>query len=86
MGQGRARARGRVNTTTDRMLEQGKALVRAIEALETIQATGPLERPMVWLLPQAYRGQPRVPGRCRDIVQGRPRWRSQVQASLWFSD
>jgi hypothetical protein len=39
--------RGQV-TVTERVLEQGKAL-------ETIQATGPVERAMVWLLLQAYR-------------------------------
>jgi hypothetical protein len=31
-------------TVVERMLEQGKALVRAIEALETIEATGAMER------------------------------------------
>lgn len=40
---------------TERTLQQGKALVRAIGALETIVHTGWLERAMVWLLLQAYR-------------------------------
>jgi len=29
---------------TERILEQGKALARPIEALETIEPTGPIER------------------------------------------
>jgi hypothetical protein len=60
--------RGRVQTTTDRILERGKALVRAIEALETIQPTSPFERGMVWLLLQAYRR------RLRGIVEVAPDW------------
>jgi hypothetical protein len=34
---------------TDRILRQGKASVRAIEALGTIQPTGPFERALVRL-------------------------------------
>ncbi|MFW6116300.1 MAG: hypothetical protein ACOC6F_01105 [bacterium] len=49
---------------TEKILEQGKALVRAIEALGTIEATGPLERSMVRLLLRAYRQ------RLRAIVGG----------------
>jgi hypothetical protein len=45
---------------TERILEQGKALVRAIEALETIEKSGPLERVMVWFLLQAYRHRQRA--------------------------
>jgi hypothetical protein len=36
--------------TTDRILRQGKALVRAIEALGTIEPSGPIEQ-----LPEFYR-------------------------------
>lgn len=39
---------------TERIVEQGKALVRAIEALETTEPTGPIERVMTWLLLKAY--------------------------------
>jgi len=42
---------------TELTLEQGKALVRAIEALKTIEAVGPVEQAMVWLLVHAYRRQ-----------------------------
>jgi hypothetical protein len=57
-------------TVTERVLEQGKARVRAIEALETIQATGALERAMVWLLVRA----------CRSGVMGRACGRAKIQA------
>jgi hypothetical protein len=40
---------------TQRILEQGKAPVRAIEALETIEPTGPIEPVQAWFLLQAYR-------------------------------
>ena len=56
---------------TERILQQGKALVRAIEALETIQPTGPLERTMVWFLLKAYRR------RLRAIVGSAPTWMSE---------
>lgn len=32
---------------TERTLSQGKALVRVIESLETIEATGPIERVII---------------------------------------
>jgi hypothetical protein len=53
---------------TEGMLEQGKALVRAIEALETIEPTGPIERTMAALLVQAYRY------RLRAVVVAAPGW------------
>ena len=53
---------------TNRILEQGKALVRAIEALETIEPTGPIERVQVWFLLQVYRR------RLRAIVEAAPAW------------
>ena len=40
---------------TDRILRQGRALVRAIEALATIQPTGPFERALARLLIAAYK-------------------------------
>ena len=40
---------------TDRILEQGKALVRAIEALGTIKLSGAFERALARLLMAAYK-------------------------------
>jgi hypothetical protein len=54
--------------TAERILEQGQALVRAIEALETIEQTGPLEREMVWFLLEAYRH------RLQEIIKTAPSW------------
>jgi hypothetical protein len=42
--------------------------VRAIEALETINATGPIERMQAWFLVQAYKR------RLRAIVEVVPAW------------
>jgi hypothetical protein len=47
--------------STDRVLEQGKALVRAIEAPGTIEPSGCAERASAWLLLRVYR--PPKPGR-----------------------
>ena len=49
-------------------MEQGQALVRGIEALETIEPTGPIERVQAWFLLQAYRR------RLRAIVAIAPEW------------
>lgn len=54
--------------TTEKILQQGQALVRAIEALETIDHTGPIERAIVWFLLEAYRH------RLRAIVASAPDW------------
>jgi hypothetical protein len=40
---------------TDRILRQGKALVRAIEALGTIEPTGPFEQGLARLLLSVYK-------------------------------
>jgi len=56
---------------TDRTLQQGKALVRAIEALETIEPTGPIESAITWLLLKAYRR------RLRAMVGTAPAWVSE---------
>jgi hypothetical protein len=53
---------------TERILEQGQALVLAIEALETIEPTGPIERVQVWFLLQAYRR------RLRRLIELVPDW------------
>jgi hypothetical protein len=77
--------------SNERILEQGKALVRAIEALETIEPTGPIERTMAVLLLQSYRR------RLRGIVASAPTWVSEEIFSasqaigddrpvLWISD
>jgi hypothetical protein len=39
----------------EHVLEQGRALIRAVEALETIVPTGPVLRVQAWFLPEAYR-------------------------------
>ena len=39
---------------TDRIIVQGKALVRAIEAVGTIEPTGPIERALARLLQAAW--------------------------------
>ena len=39
---------------TDHIIAQGRALVRAIEALGTIESIGPLERLLAGLLLSAY--------------------------------
>jgi hypothetical protein len=59
---------GKEVTATERILRQGKALVRGIEALESIEASGPVERTMAALLLQAYRR------RLRAIVASAPTW------------
>ena len=53
---------------TERILQQGKALVRAIEALETIEPAGSLERVNRWLLLQVYKR------RLRMLVVHAPSW------------
>jgi hypothetical protein len=49
---------------TDHILTQG----RAIEALGTIEPTGPFERALAWLLQAAYKR------RLRAIVEPAPAW------------
>ena len=67
---------------TERILEQGQALVRAIEALETIEPNGPIERVQAWFLLQAYRR------RLRAIVGVAPAWLAEeiLGASLRIGD
>jgi hypothetical protein len=60
---------------TDRILTQGCALVRAIEALGTIQSTGPFERALARLLMAAYKR------RLRTIVKVVPAWVSEEMLS-----
>ena len=76
---------------TERTLEQGKALVRAIEALETIEPSGPIESAITSLLLKAYRR------RLRAMVATAPAWVSEEilsasqrigddRAVLWMSE
>jgi len=53
---------------TDRIIAQGRALVRAIEALSTIEPSGPFERATAGLLMGAYKR------RLRRIVVEVPGW------------
>jgi hypothetical protein len=53
---------------TDRIILQGRALVHAIEALGTIQPSGPFERALARLLMAAYKR------RLRGIVKLAPTW------------
>jgi len=56
---------------TDRTIAQGRILVWAIEALDTIEPVSPLERAMTELLQAAYK-------RClRTIVAEAPSWVSE---------
>ena len=75
---------------TDHILRQGKAPVRAIEALGTIEPTGPFERALARLLMAAYKR------RLRAIVKVVPTWVSEEilsasehigddRAVLWIS-
>ena len=76
---------------TDRIIEQGKALVRAIEALGMIESSGPFERTIAGLLLAAYKR------RLRRIVKVAPGWVSEEilsasehigddRAVLWMSE
>jgi len=76
---------------TDRLISQGRALVRAIEALGTIEPTGPFERALAELLMAAYKRRLRV------IVKVAPAWVSgeilsaserigDKRAVLWMSE
>ena len=77
--------------TTERIIAQGKALVRAIEALGTIESSDQLERALARLLMAAYKR------RLRAIVANAPSWVteeilsaseniSDQRAMLWMSE
>ena len=53
---------------TDHIIRQGRALVRAIEAMETITPTGRFEYWQMRLLQTAYRHRP------RGIIKAAPAW------------
>lgn len=75
----------------DRVVRQGKSLVRAIEAPSTIDPTGPFERMIAGLLMTAYKR------RLKAIVGAAPGWMSEQipsasehvgdkRAALWMSE
>ena len=75
----------------DRIIGQGRALARAIEALGTIDPTGPFERAIAGLLLTAYKR------RLKSIVGAAPSWVSERiqsaservgddRAAVWMSD
>ncbi len=75
---------------TDHIIEQGRALVRAIEALSTIEPSGPIEQALAGLLQAAYKR------RLRAIVGAAPAWVTEEilsasehigdqRAALWIS-
>ena len=76
---------------TDRIISQARPLVRAIEALGTIEPTNRLERKLARLLLYVYKR------RLRGIVEAAPAWVSEEilsasehigdqRAALWMSD
>jgi hypothetical protein len=76
---------------TDRIIVQGQALARAIEALGTIEPTGPFEHVLARLLIAAYKRRLRV------TVKVVPTWVSEEilsasehigedRAALWLSE
>jgi hypothetical protein len=76
---------------TDHIIAQGKALVRAIEALGTIEPTGPIEQVLVSLLQASYKR------RLRAIVKAVPSWVTEEilsasehlrsdRPAVWWSD
>ena len=76
---------------TDRIIAQGRALVRAIEALGTIEPSGPIEQAIAGLLQAAYKR------RLRAIIAAAPAWVGEEilsaserigddRAAVWMSD
>lgn len=53
---------------TEPVMEQGNAPVPAIEALEAIEAGGPIERTAVWFLLNEYSGRFRASVAGADVV------------------
>lgn len=77
--------------TTERVLEQGKALVRAIEAQETIEPTGPIESAIVWFLLEAYRHRLRAivasaPDRVVEQILSASTHIDEYRPAVWMSD
>jgi hypothetical protein len=60
---------------TNRIITQGRALVRAIKALGTIEPTGPFERALARLLIADYKRHMRA------IVEAAPAWVSEEMLS-----
>ncbi len=77
--------------TTETVIEQGKAFVRAIEAIGTIAPSGPLERALAGLLQAGYKR------RLRALVKVLPEWVTEEilsasqhigddRAAVWFGE
>lgn len=76
---------------TEKALEQGKALVRAIEALDTIEPTGPIERVQAWFLIQAYKRRlraliGRAPAWVAEEILSASRHIEKDRAAVWMSE
>lgn len=78
-------------TVTDKILERGKALTSGIAALEALEATGALERPMVGLVLKTYRKRLRAivatppPGVSEEILSASERI-SEDRPAIWLSE
>ena len=76
---------------TDRIIAQGKALVRAIEALGTIEPTGPTERVLARMLLAGYKRRLRaiieaVPDRVAEEILSASERIGDDRAALWMSE
>ena len=56
------------NETADRIIRQGRTLVRAIEGLSEVDPTGPIERLMIRMLLDSYKQ------RLQALVAALPAW------------
>ena len=76
---------------TDHIIAQGRALVRAIEALATIEPTGPFERAIAGLLLAAYKRRLRaiigaVPARVGEEILSASERIGDQRTVLWLSE
>ena len=76
---------------TDHIITQGCALVRAIEALGTIEPTGPFEQALARLLPAVYKRRLRgiveaAPARVSEEILSASEHTGDQWAALWMSD
>jgi len=62
--------------TTETVIEQGRALVRAIESIGTIEPSGPLERALVKVLPDWV----------TEEILSASQHIGDDRAAVWFSD
>lgn len=76
---------------TDRILEQGQALVHAIDALEIVEPTGTIRRVQSWFLLQAHRRRLRAIAaaaawRLAEKTLGVCQAVGKDRAAVWLSD